>query len=67
MSSRQVTKLLGRCWESHCWESCSASKWLGERVARQVFAGRAAFYVEPSDKALGELLGEPLLGELFGK
>jgi hypothetical protein len=59
VSSRPVTKL----WASHCWEIlCWASFLLGERVARQVVAGRATSYVEPpSDKALGE----SLLGELL--
>jgi hypothetical protein len=39
-----------------------------ERVARQVVAARVAPYVQPpSDKALGDLLGESLLIELLGK
>jgi hypothetical protein len=53
MSRRPVTKV----WESHCWETYSASKLLGESVApRQVTGGRVtgivALYDElPSDKA----------------
>jgi hypothetical protein len=69
MSSRQVKKLWASRWEGHCRESCLVSKWLGERVARQVFAARAAFYYveRSSDKALGQSLGGSLLGELLGK
>jgi hypothetical protein len=49
-----------------CWSSCSASKLLRERVARQVVSGRGVPYVNPTiDKALGESLRESLLVELL--
>jgi hypothetical protein len=41
---------------------------LGDRVAQQVVDERVPPYFKPpGDKVLGELLGESLLVELFGK
>jgi hypothetical protein len=52
-------------WENDYWESCSASKLLGEIVTRQIVAARVAPCVEPpSDKALVESLLIELLGKL---
>jgi hypothetical protein len=56
-------------YSSHYWMSGSASKLLGDRVARRAIAKRVAPYVEPSpsEKAPGESQGESLLRELLGK